>query len=186
MTNLYESELVSILPDYLKKDNHVKAFCYAVDKQVKKMLDKCKSLEIWSNLPEADEILLDYLAVELRTQYYSPDLNIEVKRNLITNTLIWYQKAGTVAAVNELVTAVFGGKVSEWYEYDGLPHHFKIVTDNPNINGDSLQEFNNIISMLKRKTAILDTIEIALSAAMNTYNGFSLHTGDYITLRQEG
>ena len=186
MISLYESELVSILPDYLKKDNHVKAFCYAVDKQVKKILDRCKSLEIWSNLPEVDETLLDYLAAELRTQYYSTDLSVDVKRNLIANTLIWYQKAGTVAAVDELVSAVFGGEVSEWYEYGGDPHHFKIVTDNPNITGDSLQEFGDVISMIKRKTAILDSVEIALSAYMNIYYGFSLQTGDYITLRQEG
>ncbi len=186
MINLYESSLSSILPNYLKTDHQVNAFCYAIDNQIKKLLDKCKSLEIWSNLPDADEELLDYLAAELRTQYYTPNLNTEVKRNLVANTLIWYQKAGTVAAVEELVSALFGeGTISEWHDYDGLPHHFKIITTNPEITGDLLEKFNSVISQIKRITAILDAVEIAFSATIKTYYGFALHIHDSITVRQE-
>ncbi|WMJ88854.1 phage tail protein I [Anaerocolumna sp. MB42-C2] len=187
MIDLYESKLVDIVPPHTKCDPKVQAFCYAVDKQVQKILNRCKKIAIWSNLMEVDESLLDYLAAELRTQYYSTSLSVEIKRELVANTLIWYQKAGTVAAVEELVTTLFGeGKVNEWYDYDGSPHHFKIITSNPNITGDTIQEFRTVISQIKRKTAILDTVEIALSAVMNTYYGFFLHTGESITFRQEG
>lgn len=187
MISLYDSKLIRILPENLKTDHQVQAFCYALDKQIKKILDRCKKIEIWSNLTEVDESLLDYLAEELRTQYYSTDLTVEVKRQLVANTLIWYQKAGTVAAIEELITALFGeGSVKEWYEYEGVPHHFKISTSNPAITGDALQQFNDIISQIKRKTAKLDTVEINLSAIMNQYYGFRLHTGTYHTYRQEG
>lgn len=115
------------------------------------------------------------------------DLAIESLEREGVNARRWYQKAGTVAAVDELITTVFGeGKVSEWHQYNGLPHHFKIVTENPNITGDILQEFNDIISMIKRKTAILDAVEISLNAYMNQYYGVAISVGDYITLRQEG
>lgn len=187
MINLYESELNKILPDFLKADVRVQAFCYAFDNQIKKILDRCKKIEIWSNLNNVDESLLDYLAAELRTQYYEKDLEVSVKRKLIANTLIWYQKAGTVSAVEELITVVFGeGKTEEWYEYNGEPHHFKILTGNPLISSNDLQKFNEIIEKVKRKTAILDAIEIVLTANMNTYYGFSLQTGSKIMLRQEG
>ncbi len=187
MISLYESKLESILPGYFKNEIYAQAFCHAVDKQVQKILDRCKKIGIWSNLAEADESILDYLSAELRTQYYTNDLEVEVKRNLIANTLVWYQKAGTIKAIEELITAIFGeGQVHEWHEYEGKPHHFKISTPNPNITGDTLEEFNNIISRIKRKTAILDVVEISLNATMNTYYGFTIHIGDFISLKQEG
>lgn len=187
MINLYDSHLLDILPIHLKSDAHAQAFCYAVDNQVKKLLDRSKKIAIWSDLSNVDETLLDYLAVELRTQYYSPDLEVSVKRKLIENTLIWYEKAGTVFALEELITSVFGeGQEVEWYEYGGNPYHFKIVTTNPNITGDAIQLFDSIIEQIKRKTAVLDAVEIALNATMNTYYGFAIHIGDFIFLRQEG
>ncbi len=187
MINLYESELASILPAFLKQDASAVSFCYAFDQQIKKLLDKMEIIKIWCNLSNADEALLDYLAAELRTQYYSSDLDVDIKRQLIANTLIWYQKAGTVAAVEELITTVFdSGKTQEWYDYNGEPHHFKVQTSNPHITPDDLQIFSDIIKNIKRKTAVLDAIEITLSATMNTYYGFKLQTGTYITLKQEG
>lgn len=160
MINLYESELIDILPDNLKSDMHIQAFCYAFDKQIRKIIDRSKRLEIWSNLYDVDERLLDYLAAELRTQYYSPDLDVDVKRKFVSNTLIWYQKAGTVAAVQELVETLFEeGKIAEWYDYGGLPHHFKVKVVNPLIDDNNLKNFYNIIKQVKRKTAILDAFE---------------------------
>lgn len=187
MINLYDSQLIQILPEFLKNDAYIKALGYALDKQVRKLLDKCKMIEIWSNLNDADEKILDYLATELRTQYYSSNLDVETKRKLVANTFMWYKKAGTKTAVEELVSILFGeGEVKEWHEYGGSPHHFKIITSNPNITDDTIDKMNNVIGQIKRKTARLDSVEINLSATMEMFQGFALHTGTYITLRQEG
>lgn len=187
MTNLYESELINILPDYIKQDYSAKAFCYAVDKQLKKLLDYTENIRIWYNLTNAYEGILDTLAAELRTQYYAGDLDINIKRKLIANTIMWYQKAGTVAAVEELIRTVFdSGTAQEWYTYGGQPHHFKVKTSNPNITTDDLQKFNEIIKNVKRKTAVLDSVEIILEATMNTYYGFKLEVVSYISMKQKG
>lgn len=187
MISLYDSSLESVLPNFLKQNNEVKAFCYALDRQVKKLLTRAAVLTIWYDLQNVDESLLDYLAIELRTQYYATDLEITMKRQLIANTLIWYQKAGTIAAIDELISIVFGsGKTQEWYTYNGNPHHFKVQTSNPIVTEEDLQKFNEIIRNIKRRTATLDTVEIVLTATMNTYYGFMLQTGSYVNLKQEG
>lgn len=186
MINLYESELRSILPDYLKNEIKAQAFCYAVDRQIKKLLDICNKLTIWSDIKNVNTDLLDYLSNELRTQYYDPDLNETIKRQLVSNTMIWYQKAGTVKAVEELINAVMGsGEVKEWYQYEGSPHHYKVRTPNITITEDNINGFNEMIQKIKRKTAILDAIEITLDSSIDNLCGFSISTGDFITIKQE-
>lgn len=168
MISLYDSELFQVLPNNLKKDIKVQCYCYALDNQVKKILDRTKKINIWSDLENADESLLDYLATELRTQYYTPSLEVSVKRKLIANTLVWYLKAGTKAALEELMTTAFGeGEVKEWYEYDGEPHHFKIITENSSTVDTNAAIFLNMLDSIKRKTAILDSIEIMSLGRMN-------------------
>ena len=187
MIKLYNSELIKILPEHLNKDAYVQAFGYALDKQICKLLDKCKCIEIWSNPSNVDEKLLDYIAAELKTQYYSTDLEVDIKRRLVANTMVFYKKAGTKKSVEELVSILFGeGEVKEWHEYGGNPHHFKVITSNTNITDDVIEKMNDIIKRIKRKTARLDSVEISLSAVMEMFQGFSLHTGTYISLRQEG
>ena len=168
MISLYDSELIKVMPMHLRNDIKVQCYCYALDRQIKKILDRTKKINIWSDLENADEDLLDYLATELRTQYYSTTLDTETKRKLISNTLVWYLKAGTKSALEELMTTAFGqGEIKEWYEYGGKPHHFKIITENSSTVDVNAAIFLNMLDSIKRKTAVLDTIEIISVGKMN-------------------
>lgn len=64
--------------------------------------------------------------------YYSQTMPIEQKKAIIKNTLNWYTKAGTPAAVSEMVDVVLGGgRVVEWFDFDEPPYTpgtFDIVT----------------------------------------------------------
>lgn len=86
----------------------------------------------FSDIDKLDEKTLDYFAVEQRAMYYSQTLPIEQKKAIIKNTLNWYTKAGTPAAVSEMVDVVLGGgKVVEWFDFDEPPYTpgtFDIVT----------------------------------------------------------
>lgn len=186
MINLYESELKQIFPDYLKKDLKAQAFGYALDNQIKKILQVVRKLVIWSDLKNVDVSLLDYMANELRTQYYDGELDESIKRQLVSNTLLWYKKAGTVKAVEELITTVMGyGEVKDWHQYDGQPHHYKVRTPNVTTTEEDIQSFNEMIQKIKRKTAVLDAIEISLESSIDDLYGFTMHTGDFITIKQE-
>lgn len=186
MINLYESELKQIYPNDLKKDLKAQAFGFAFDNQIKKIIECCSKLVIWSDLKNIDVSLLDYMANELRTQYYDGDLDESIKRQLVSNTLLWYKKAGTVRAVEELITTVMGsGEVKDWHQYDGQPHHYKVRTPNITITEDDIRWFNDMIQRIKRKTAVLDAIEITLESSIDDIYGFTMHTGDFITIKQE-
>lgn len=187
MINFYEGQITDILPENLKETTDVQALSYALQRAMQKLQTYAKKSRIYSAISDLPEMVLDILAIELRAQYYSEDMDIETKRNIIQNTLLWYRYAGTPWAVEKLIGIIFGtGEVIEWYNYSGDPGHFKIATENYNLTGDELQEFNSIIEHVKRKSSILDAIEITLNAFMNTYYGFAVITGDNRILKQEG
>lgn len=187
MINFYNAQITDILPENLKTTADVQSISYAVMKAMQRLQNYAVRAKIFSAINELPEKILDILAVELRAHYYREEMDLETKKNIIKNTMIWHRYAGTSWAVEKLIEAVFGtGEVIEWFDYSGDPGHFKISTDNYSLTGYELEEFNSIIQHVKRKSSILDAIEITLNASMNIYYGVVVLNGEYITLKQEG
>jgi len=187
-TNFSGKSTIQYMSDYyVQNASFVRCDNITLGYSFDKVLNVISGGRIYATIQNQSDEILDILAVELRTQYYSQDMDLETKRNVIQETLVWYQFAGTKYAVEKLISTVFNtGEVAEWYEYSGEPGHFKITTENHSISGDALKKFSNVIEHVKRKSAILDSVEITLSAYMNNYYGIVVHTGDYIILKQEG
>ena len=147
MISYYDGQLTDIMPGNITKKPEVKALSYALQQACRLLYRYSRRLYIYSNLDEQPEEVIDLLASELRTQYYRSTLDIDTKRRLVKNTLIWYMSAGTPQAVEELVGVVFGeGEVKEWYEYGDKPYYFKIVT-----NAILTLEMNDFFSIMIRR-----------------------------------
>ncbi len=160
MISYYDGQLTDIMPGNITKKPEVKALSYALQQACRLLYRYSRRLYIYSNLDEQPEDVIDLLASELRTQYYRSTLDLDTKRRLVKNTLIWYMSAGTPHAVEELVIDVFGeGKVSEWFEYGGNPYCFKIITDTVLTEG-MMGTFSVMISRVKNTRSHLDGIEI--------------------------
>ncbi len=159
MIKLYDSEIIDILPSHFRNDPDVQAMSYALKKMNQKILDYTKKIGVYCAIENLDEAILDLLATELRTHYYDMTLPVKIKREIIKNTLKWYSKAGTPAAIEELVTIVFGeGKVKEWFEYNGEPSYFKIEVTNIEVDEKKNKEFKRLLNQTKRTSAHLDAI----------------------------
>lgn len=159
MIKLYDSEIIDILPSHFRNDPDVQAMSYALKRMNQKILDDTKKIGVYCAIENLDEAILDLLAIELRTHYYNMTLPIKIKREIIKNTLKWYSKAGTPAAIEELVTIVFGaGKVKEWFEYDGEPSYFKVEVTNIEVDEEKNKEFKRLLNQAKRISAHLDAI----------------------------
>ncbi|MDO4313791.1 MAG: phage tail protein [Eubacteriales bacterium] len=153
MINLREGELLDILPCPIKDDPVVAAFSYALKRQICFVIEAADKARVYAAIEQAPERLLDIMAIQLRSMYYSEKLPLEIKREIVRNTLKWYQKAGTTAAVEELITILFGeGEVIEWYDIDpsegALPGEFDIIT-NAQLLVDSVELFKSIIDKVK-------------------------------------
>lgn len=159
MINYYDGQLTDIMPYNITRSPEVQALSHALQQGTRLLHEYSQRLYIYAHLEEQPEVVIDLLASELRTQYYRSEMELETKRRLVRNTLIWYMTAGTPAAVEELVENVFGsGEVSEWFEYGGKPYCFRVSTD-VHMEPETITEFSRMISKVKNTRSHLDALE---------------------------
>lgn len=170
MISLYDSNITDILPDSLKSDPKTQALGYALKEANQRLLDYCANISVFAVIDELPDEIVDLLAIELRTQYYDETLPLQTKRNLVKNTFLWYQNAGTTKTLKELIRTVFGeGEIIEWWqEEDAEPYTFKIQTDAP-VSGDDVEAFAEMIKNIINIRSHLTAIEISRTASGNVY-----------------
>lgn len=185
MNSVNDLTVSKLLPSSLKSDVFTIALVNATEKELKQAFREAESLADLSNIDQLPEYLLDYIAYQKHVDFYENTLSIEIKRGLIKRSRFFHQHKGTPAAVEELINMIFGdGKVVEWFEYDGQPFHFKVVTNNRSVTQEKAEEFLRALNSVKRKTAILDKIELSQSDEMNQYFAFVVQSGEKLVLRQ--
>ena len=171
MIKYFDGQITDILPRNLMQEPAAQAFSAAVREGTRLLYKYMQVCYIYCSIETAPEPVIDLLAKELRTQYYSDAMELDVKRGLVRNTLIWYMTSGTPAAVEELVSIVFGeGEVSEWFEYGGQPYWFKIKT-NAVLTEDMNTFFSDMIRRVKNTRSHIEAIEIHRTIEQTIYAG---------------
>lgn len=174
MIKLHNGQITDLLNNGLKNNPEIQALSFAVQQEKLRILHLADSTRTAAVIDELPEAVLDSLAVELRTQYYGSDLPIETKRTLIKNTLLWYQKAGTLTAVKELSTIAYGDcDVQEWWQYGGEPGFFKVNTNSFQLVYDNLSMFFSTLEKVKRLSAHLEKINIISELSQTVGVGFA-------------
>lgn len=157
---LYDALLTDIAPHSLTGTADMEAYALALRDAVRLILDKSEKTMFYYNFDSQEEQVIDFMAVEWRTQYYEGALEPERKRELVKNTLPWHLKAGTDGAVNGLLATMFGnGKIIPWYEYGGKPWHAQISA-NIEYSGDTMEKFEAMLKKVKKASTVLDEIKM--------------------------
>ena len=160
MTDLRSVKLSDILPDSFFDSEKLASYAEAQSLLQKKIYDLAKRTVIYMNLESLPDPVLDEMAAELRAQFYSTDLDKEVKAGIIRNAVGWHIRAGTVSAVQKLVETIFSkAEITEWYEYGGRPFNFKVLADT-SYKPDTLDTFNEMLYLIKTSVSNLDTVEV--------------------------
>lgn len=150
MIKLYEGGISDMWRN--EQSPEVQAISYALQQAVKMVTEKVEKTKCYSDIDKLDEATLDYFAVEQRAMYYSQSLPIERKKAIIKNTLNWYTKAGTPAAVSEMVDVILGGgNVVEWFDFDEPPYTpgtFDIVTSTL-MTADIMEQLTELVQKVK-------------------------------------
>lgn len=171
---LSDLEMRRLLPSWMQADEADIALAQGVDDAITRAAPQLASLTIWDALDVLPESALDELAWALDIQWWEDGASIATKRDLIRNSDLVHMRLGTVAAVESVVASYFGtGKVREWTEYGGLSHHFKVYTTDPSAVAENLDLFLTMLEKVKRKSSVLDGIEIGLMGSQVAHVGIS-------------
>lgn len=188
MITLRDAKITDALPQIIAKEPWTQAMAYAVSRQMGQLMNYANGVLIFANTDNMPDAILDILAVELRLPYYDQSYTTEVKRELIKGAIPYWASTGTVASLTEILVKIFGdANIEEWFDYNGEPGYFRILTGNPNVTGETLEQFKQTAQNVKRLSAWLEEVLVDMSLPnMPVYNGFVLYDHTETTLKQEG
>lgn len=183
MISFEKSEIIDILPDNMKNQPECVALSYALKRANETLVAYSKRTSVFAVIDLLPETMLDILAIELRTQYYEESFDIDRKRALIKNTISWYNKAGTAAAVQEMIDNVFeSGVLLEWFDTGGTPGTFTISTSDT-ITPELIEKFNEVVANVKNVRSHLVDIVLGNKVDMDIKIAMGMTTHKVITLR---
>lgn len=139
---------------------------------------------------DADRIpahLLPWLAWALGVRQWSDAWSEQRKRDEVAAALTIRRHAGTLGALRQVINTqgVDGADIAEWFDYQGLPGHFRLELDLDGI-GISKSGYDELITGLtraKRLSAHFDPTQISTTTRGNVRLGAGKHTSGNITLQ---
>ena len=163
-------ELADAMPDW--KQPEFKAFSYALHQAIRQSLEWVDHSFVWADVDSLTEAVLDEMAVELRAPYYDSAFPIEQKREIVKKSLVWRQEAGTLAALNNMISTVYGyGEVVEWPDFGGDPYTFRFISEEPNQDPDFYQRFYELVRKVKNVRSHLAGVDFVRKENRNLYIG---------------
>ena len=60
-------------------------------------------------------------------------------------------------------------EIEDWFDYEGEPHHFRVITENQSITAGASDKFLSVLEKVKRKSAFLDGIEVVADGECNIH-----------------
>lgn len=150
------STFLSLPPNLQTVEND--CFGYALDRQMERMHRLARSITIWSDLDNVDPKYYDSLAMTIRAPYYKSGYSNRQKLGLIKSTLLTRRNAGTMRAIEELLSHTLTGAFIPWYEYGGKPYCFKVIADADEANENNMAEFIHMFSAVKSARSCMESI----------------------------
>ncbi|CEG29788.1 phage tail protein I [Bacillus sp. B-jedd] len=185
MGSLAVFNITNLLPSSLKSDSFVEALAGAFQKEIRSAYQEAESLASLNEVDRLPEPLMDFLAYQKHVDFYETTLPIEQKRELVKKAQFFHRIKGTPAAVEELISAVFGeGKVVEWFEYGGRPYTFKVVTSNSAVTLEKAEQFIRALDSVKNGRSHLEKVEVTQSEGTSIYYAGVIHIGENLEIKQ--
>ncbi len=150
---LSDLDFVRLLPVFMQDDAAVVAFSEAMNKLIGEPSQRFATLRTWDKIDELNDAECDEMAWELDIDWYdSAGMTLEEKQEAIKLAQQIKRKRGTKWAVERLIASYFGeGYVAEWYEVNGVPYTFVVLTTNPQVTPENFDKFVEMANIAKNE-----------------------------------
>lgn len=189
MIDLKQNTVLREMPNNLLKDKKVENLALSLQSTLNQMLEWAEKINYTMDLEQLDEAVLDHLLWEKHITW-SEGLalinNRQQKINFIKNATKLHRLKGTPAAI-ELVCELLNvkTKLSEWFEYDGEPYHFKVEVmevTNHGLSEETMIMLENLVMQYKNVRSHLEALNIYLTVLNKSYIGCTTLSGEIITV----
>lgn len=171
----------SLLPQ--SEDYKLKAIDLAYEIRVARLKQELQVISTLAHPKKADEKYLPYLAHSHQVDFWSMDLTLDEKREIIDFSINLHRKKGTLFAVKEVLKRLnIDVKFYEWDKYEGLPYHFKIDVDflNRPVEEKDLLLIEEFVEIYKNTKSILELININIKTNLKEKYAMATITGEEI------
>lgn len=167
--------LLRALPDVLMEDAVTLGLATTIAAELEDAVNKVSLVNIYANIDTMDEPMLDILAKDFKVDWWRPNATIEEKRNTLKTSWYVHRHLGTPAAVKTAISDFIGtGRLEEWFEYGGQPHHFRIKDGDNSSIIENISQFMSVLRVVQRGSSVLDHITALLRYTQEIFVGFSL------------
>lgn len=162
---LTELALLSLQTAYMQRDLTTQGMCKGTQAELRKSAASAYNILMYQTINTLEDTefgnsLLDELAWQFHVDYYDATANFNVKRNLVKRSIQVHRKKGTPQAVIDLLDTAFPSGtttvLTEWWEYNGEPYHFKITTSS--LAGVQMEAFLKALNSVKNARSYLDGV----------------------------
>lgn len=173
MSRLKNLQLTQLLPASIAADATVKNISRAVETILQTVAGQTSAVLLLPHLDELPEAIIDELAWQYHVDTYSADFSIEVKRQLIRQSIAWHHKKGTPAAVTDMLSTIYASaQLEEFWEYGGEPYHFRVtVGEDRTDSAQTIDDAIRVIKLSKNVRSWLDGIKFRRNVAGTLYTG---------------
>lgn len=164
---IYNSDFSQYLPLALKKDPKLVAFADLARDELIEVSRQIKLVLIYTSIDSLPEEILDIIAFDMHCDWYDYNYPLSTKRKVLKRNIKIHRKLGTKYAVEKALMDVYGtASVEEWFEYNGMPFHFRVKIDisNVGIDENTTQEIEAKMKFYKNARSHCEGIFYALKA----------------------
>ena len=182
MINLENLRLSDIAPDNIKIPEVLAMFA-ALDPELQEITAAIDEALIMTVIDQLPEPIVDLLAWQLHVDFYEPlGLDLDRKRALVKNSLIWHRYKGTKYVLEDMIRILFFDDfyVEEWFEYGGEPYVFRLVSNEITTDLFQYKDLIRAIYELKNERSWLEGIRFNRENRATIYTGqVAKHTRRY-------
>ena len=172
---LKDVDILKLCPAFMREDKTNQILSTGVNNIFHTWATNLDRLPVINQLDKLSEAELDQLANDKNIIWYDYKANIDVKRALIKNAKTVFNRLATVWAVESVMNDYLPKtELQEWFDYDGEPGYFRIVTNNTEILRTDIQTFLNILKVIKRHSVWLENIILRLEQILILYPGWGV------------
>ena len=184
MNRLKNLQLTQLLPASIAADTKVKNISLSVETILQTVAGQTAAVLLLPHLDELPEAVIDELAWQYHVDTYSADFAIDVKRQLIRQSIAWHHKKGTPAAVTDMLSTIYASaQLEEFWEYGGEPYHFRVtVGEDRTDSAQTIDDAIRVIKLSKNVRSWLDGIKFRRNITGTIYLGAAMSKNKKVEL----